>query len=113
MEDTQDSKPKLMRQVPVTIVGTLATQYGSWAFGLVCVLLIWEFIMQPQLDSMKIDYEEHRKIVATMHDTAAAMNFTAATMESTSHILERQTDMLEDILDRDKRSAQHDPRVLE
>lgn len=92
--------------------GILAHYYGPLAFGLVCVLLIWRMVMQPQLDAKNIDYEEHRKIVSTMQSTAAAMSSTAATMQSTSQVLERQSEVLAEILqvvreDRDERRIRH------
>jgi hypothetical protein len=114
MAKEQDDETTTQRMMAMKMPwGILAHYYGPLAFGLICVLMIWQFIMQPQLDAKDLDYEEHRKLILTMHDTASAMNATAATMQSTSHVLERQAEVLKEILGvvKENRTREHVSRI--
>lgn len=92
--------------------GMLSHYYGPLAFGLICVLLLWRMVLQPQLDAKNIDYEEHRKLATTMQSTAAAMSSTASTMESTSQILSQQSEVLSEILQM-AREDRNERRIIE
>lgn len=71
------------------------TVYGPYAFGVASLLLIWFFIVQPELARNRIDFEKQQAIVDTQREIAATQKQTAETLDRTASRLEQVTTRLE------------------
>jgi hypothetical protein len=69
--------------------------YGPYAFGLVSILLIWFFIVGPELDRKELDFEKQAEIVESMKDIASTMRSTARSNEVTATMLNRTIERLD------------------
>lgn len=69
--------------------------YGPYAFGLISVLLIWFWIVKPELDTRTLDFQHLNQIVDMQGQIVSGMEDTARTMEVTATILERTVDRLD------------------
>lgn len=78
-----------------SLFGTIGSQYGPYAFGVLSLLLIWFTIVKPELDTRAIDLRSHAELVKAQHEVVSAMNSTAQTMSATAIVLERTVDKLE------------------
>jgi len=81
---------------------TLVGGYGPYAFGVAMVMIMWTYMLKPELDSRKIDYEANLAIVTAqaelarnLDETSRTMSATAQTMQVTTTILERVVDKIE------------------
>lgn len=62
--------------------------YGPYAFGIVSLLLLWRFIVKPQLDASKVDTAAIAKIADSMLTTAKINESIVGRLESVASKLE-------------------------
>ncbi len=77
---------------PLTLSGllnVLVSQYGTIAFGLVALLILWKVIVAPEL-------EASRKSAETYAAAAESLKQASVSMEATARVMERVVNKLED-----------------
>lgn len=78
---------------PPTNVGgwiTLLSQtYGPYGFGLVSLLIMWTYLVAPQLERASINFDRHQKLVEQTSENIAALKDLANTTQRTVVILEQ------------------------
>lgn len=62
-------------------ISAFGSQYGPYGFGVVSLLIIWFVIVQPELRTNRIEYEEQKQIVSQMKAIADTMRETVSTLE--------------------------------
>lgn len=67
---------------------TLLTLYGPYAFGFVSMLVMWHFIVAPELSRRTIDHEANVKVIRVLEDVTRSTEATSRTLEKTSAVLE-------------------------
>lgn len=93
------------KQSPYYDVWQLLSQvYGPYAFGVISLLVVWYFIVAPQLESKTVNFERNQQIVETMQaisqslqSVSATTERTASRLEATAITMERTVEKLEDI----------------
>lgn len=82
----------------------LVNQFGPVAFGLIAVLVIWQFIFKPFLAENRIDTEALKTITLTAKETAVLLNSVSQNLDRTADRLERlEQKWLEESNAQDKR----------
>jgi len=77
------------------LIDRYMTVYGPYAFGVVSLLLIWFFIVRPELARNQLDFDKQQSIVETQMNIAATQKQTAETLDRTASRLEQVTTRLE------------------
>lgn len=79
--------------------------YGPYAFSLVSLLVLWVFIVEPQLELQAIDFKAQEAAIDALQQlnssqatTADVLNRTAASLEVVSATLERTAEKLSEAL---------------
>lgn len=67
---------------------TILTLYGPYAFGFVSMLVMWHFIVAPELARRTIDHEANVKVIRVLEDVTRSTEATSRTLEKTSAVLE-------------------------
>jgi hypothetical protein len=67
---------------------TILTLYGPYAFGFVSMLVMWHFIVSPELSRRTIDHEANVKVIRVLEDVTRSTEATSRTLEKTSAVLE-------------------------
>jgi len=83
-----DQQQQAFNFMPVKLFQLLSTVYGPYAFGMVSLLIVWFFIVAPQLDRQQIDYEKNEKVVESLRSVATSMEAISRSMERTATILD-------------------------
>ena len=66
----------------------VSAAYGPYAFGIVSLLLLWRFIVKPQLDASKVDTTAFGEIADTMKATAVINQNIVGRLEAVAAKLE-------------------------
>ncbi len=69
--------------------------YGPFAFGIASLLILWYTILKPELDSKRIDFEQHRKIIEEQSQQVKLLQMSAATLHDTATLLDSTVKRLE------------------
>lgn len=77
------------------LIDRYMTVYGPYAFGVASLLLIWFFIVGPQLDRNRLDFNTQKEIVDSQKDIARTQKQTAETLDRTASRLEAVVTRLE------------------
>lgn len=86
-----------------SLVKVLNSTYGPYAFGVVSTLVIWFFVVKPELESRKIDLKAHQEIVEKQREQTATMERTSNTLKDAGSIQERVVEGLSRAIDRMER----------
>jgi hypothetical protein len=86
--DNDQQQQQALNFMPVKLFQLLSTVYGPYAFGMVSLLIVWFFIVAPQLDRQQIDYEKNEKVVESLRSVATSMEAISRSMERTATILD-------------------------
>ena len=85
-------------------IHTVVTLYGPYAFGLASLMIIWLYIVQPQLELQALDFQQMQVVVSQMKDvntsqesTAEVLLRTTASLEVVSATLERTAQKLVEV----------------
>lgn len=81
--------------VTLSTIDRLEKQYGSLAFGLVSVLLLWYLVFKPELAQQRIEYRSQQQIVAQMETVAKSMEASQMQMESVAKSLENAARLMD------------------
>lgn len=80
---------------------TVTKDYGPQAFGLICVLILYTTMFKPMLDSTRLDFQAHqrlleaqRKIIDSMESSSRSNEITSATIDRASSTMERTVEKL-------------------
>lgn len=76
--------PKELVVLDSKISHLLATIYGPYAFGFIALMVMWTYIVGPQLELQRVDYNKNQVIVDNMRDLMS-------TQKEVSQALERTT----------------------
>lgn len=103
---SDDAKPNGHDAVLSRLWTTVITIYGPYAFGLASLLIIWLYIVEPQLKMQAIDFKTQeeaidalREVNASQRSTADVLLKTAVSMEVVSQTLERTAEKLGKVID--------------
>ena len=83
---------------------TVMTIYGPYAFGLSSLLIIWIYIVQPQLEQQAIDFKSQQKIIDSLNELGTNQRNTADVMLRASTSMEIVSERLESI-EKDRKDA--------
>lgn len=73
----------------------LMTVYGPYAFGVASLLIVWYWIVGPQLDRQAVDFEKNEKHVEAIQNVATSMEAISRSMERTAVVLESVVERME------------------
>lgn len=73
----------------------LMTVYGPYAFGVASLLIVWYWIVGPQLDRQAVDFEKNEKHVEAIQNVAGSMEAISRSMERTAVVLESVVERME------------------
>jgi hypothetical protein len=91
-EHTIDQNRLVMEQ---SLIRTLNSAYGPYAFGVVSLLLIWFTIVRPELQANKLDFDAFQKTLTTMQNISTQQEAISQTLTLNSKTLERMIDKME------------------
>jgi hypothetical protein len=77
----------------------LVKVYGPFAFGVASLLIIWLAIIQPELDSKRLDFESHRAVLEKLSEVGQQSEINVRALRDTAVILDRVSTKLEKIAD--------------
>lgn len=89
--------PEKQESVDMSVAGLVKlanNTYGPYAFGLVCVLLVWFFIVQPSLRDSRVDARALQSVADTVRSTVELQNKALDRMERISSRLDDVADKL-------------------
>ena len=84
----------------MSTVEVLIKSYGSHAFGLVGVLVIWFAIMRPELQRRTIDIESVQRLIVQLTERDATQERIANSMAKTADAMETTATLLDGIVDK-------------
>lgn len=58
---------------PTSPVMFYADRYGSYAFGVASLLLIWFVIVQPEMQASRITFQEHQQLMNEVRTTIQSL----------------------------------------
>lgn len=67
---------------------TVLTIYGPYAFGLASLLVIWLYIVQPQLQMQALDFSAQQAAIDALQELNSSQRSTADILAKTSSSLE-------------------------
>jgi hypothetical protein len=70
-------------------------QYGPYAFGIASLLILWVFVVAPELKAAKFDTAAMSQIAATQQKTADTLERAIATQQATTHVLDKLAERIE------------------
>ena len=73
----------------------LSTIYGPYAFSLISLLIIWIWIVQPQLELQSLDFKSQQQIVDRLNELSNNQRNTADVMLRASTSMEIVSDRLQ------------------
>ena len=79
----------------VTFAIQFLDRYGSYAFGIASLLLIWFTIVAPEMQRNRLAFEDQQKVVEQMNQIVVAQQKLADTLAHLVQDLERFHDGLE------------------
>lgn len=98
--------PIVLAAMPST-VRLLSSTYGPIAFGVICLLIIWWFVVQPEMALLrmvaeKVDGKDEtiREVAATLERTALSIDRASTTMGETARTMEKNSERMERIIER-------------
>jgi uncharacterized membrane-anchored protein YhcB (DUF1043 family) len=81
-------------QLPTTYLDVLKLfmqQYGSLAFGLISLVIIWLTMVVPQLDRNQVSAENQRLLLEELHRLIDDQKEVASHLKTTAEIFDRAT----------------------
>ncbi|MEM1224595.1 MAG: hypothetical protein AAGJ40_02800 [Planctomycetota bacterium] len=72
----------------------LGKEYGKTAFGLVSVLVIWQFVVKPELHKRDLDWEKHTQMLGVLEDISDSQLDASRSIESASGSIESASQSL-------------------
>lgn len=73
--------------------------FGPSAFGVVTLLLIWQFIVAPQMQASKMNFDKVESIIDKQHENSEKMLEVSRTLERTANTMQATTTKLETIVE--------------
>jgi hypothetical protein len=74
---------------------TVLTIYGPYAFGLASLIIIWLYIVQPQLEMQALDFKAQQQIIDSLRELSTNQRNTADVMLRASTSMEVVSDRLQ------------------
>ena len=81
----------------MSLYRVLATVYGPYAFSLISLLIIWIWIVQPQLALQSLDFKAQQEIVDKLQELSASHRNMADVMLRASTSMEIVSERLQKI----------------
>lgn len=98
VRDENEDHPRVRtRTLPSTIEGSLLSllsSYGSFAFGLVTLIVIWRVIIHPELNSRKLEFQQLEAIITEMRNKNAEKTIFLRNLQTATEKLERSVDKI-------------------
>ncbi len=73
--------------------------FGPSAFGVVTLLLIWQFIVAPQMQASKMNFDKVEAIIDKQRENSEKMLEVSRTLERTANTMQATTTKLEAIVE--------------
>ena len=90
-------------QMSLNWAKVINSTYGPYAFGVVALMVVWFFIVKPELDTRQIDLKTHQEIVEKQREQSQTMERTSHTMKDAVTIQERVVEGMSKAMDRMER----------
>ncbi len=104
-------KPSLLEQeVPSSFnfLSLIVERYGPFAFGVILLLIVWQMVAKPQIESARIDFDQQQKLVSELGEvmgsfkligeqhrqTAEAFKLVGEQQRQTAEILRTTSELL-------------------
>lgn len=74
--------------------------FGPSAFGVLTLILIWQFIVAPQLEASKLNFDKLEQISEQKRQLIVKMLEVSQSLERTANTMQQTTIKLDDIVER-------------
>lgn len=79
------------------VIAFYLKHFGATTFGVVTLVVIWQVIVQPQMDAQKLNFERLETIMDKQRETGVQQIEVARTLERTAQTMQTSLTQLEDI----------------
>lgn len=69
--------------------------YGPFAFGVLSLMLMWAAMIKPELDSRRLEFDQHTRVLQTLNEQMRDQERTNNTIHDTAVVLDRVAQRLE------------------
>ncbi len=76
------------------MISLVVERYGPFAFGIVLLLIVWQMIAQPQIESARIDFEQQRALVKELGEVATSFKAVSEQQSKTADVLRSTAELL-------------------
>lgn len=90
-----DAEGKGTEKVNLGWIKAISDTYGPYAFGVISLIVVWLFLVQPELNRRGVDWESNQKIVEQHRENCVTLEKTSATLKDTAVVLDKTSERLE------------------